>query len=68
MIGNLNINKKRFDSEERVLIGWVANTVREPANQYAYLKIQHLCIYINKVVYNFQPEYSFYLDLIISCF
>ena len=36
MIGNLNIKTKMFDFEEHVLIGWLANTVREPANQDAY--------------------------------
>ena len=45
-----------FDFEERALIGWLVNTVREPANQDAYLKVQHLCIYV-KVVYHFWPEY-----------
>ena len=43
MIGNINMITKSFDFEERVLIGWVANTVREPANQDTYLKVQHLC-------------------------
>ena len=33
MIGNLNINTKMFDFDERVLIGWLANAMREPANQ-----------------------------------
>ena len=41
MIDNLNIKTKMFDFEERALIGWVVNTVREPANQDAYLKIRH---------------------------
>ena len=41
MKGNLNIRTKMSDIEERVLIGWLANTVREPANQDAYLKVQH---------------------------
>ena len=36
MIGNLNMKTKMFDFEERVLIGWLPNTVREPANQDAY--------------------------------
>ena len=45
------------DFEARVLIGWPANTVREKANQEAYLKIQHFCFYV-KVVYHFRPEYS----------
>ena len=48
-----------FDFEERVLIGWLANTVREPANQAAYLKVQHFCFYV-EVVYHFRPEYSIY--------
>ena len=57
MIGNLNIKSKMFDFEERVLIGWLANTVREPANQDEYVKVQHFCFYV-KVVYHFRPEYS----------
>ena len=56
MIGNLNITKM-FDFEERVLIGWLANTVREPAKQDAYLKVQHFWFYV-KVVYHFRPEDS----------
>ena len=47
MIGNLNIKTKLFDFEERVLIGWVANTVREPANQDVYLKVKHFCFYVS---------------------
>ena len=57
MIGNLNIKTKMFDFEECVLIGWLANIVREPANQDAYLKVQHFCFYV-MVVYHFRPEYS----------
>ena len=57
MIGNLNIKSKMFDFEERVLIGWLANTVREPANQDEYVKVQHFCFYV-KVAYHFRPEYS----------
>ena len=45
-----------FDFEERVLMGWLANTAREPAHQDAYLKVQHFCSY-GKVVYHFWPEY-----------
>ena len=40
MIRNLSIKTKMFDFEERVLIGWVENTVREPTNQEAYLGCQ----------------------------
>ena len=43
MIGNFNIKTKTFEFEERVLIGWLANTVRQPANQDAYLKVQQFC-------------------------
>ena len=43
MIGNPNIKTKMFEFEERVLIGWLANTVREPANQDAYIRVQHFC-------------------------
>ena len=65
MIGNLNVKTKVFDFEERVLIGWLANTVRERERererqrererviQDAYLKVQHFCFYVNKVVYHF---------------
>ena len=56
MIGNLNIKTKMFDFEERVLTGWLAHTVTEPANQDAYLKVQHFCFYV-KFVYHFRPEY-----------
>ena len=63
MIGNLNIITKKFDFEERVLIGWLANTGREPANQDAYLVVKHLCINV-KVVYHFRPEYNSTLEII----
>ena len=63
MIGNRNMITKRFDFEECVLIGWLANTGREPAYQDAYLKVQHLCIYV-KVVYHFRPEYNGALEVI----
>ena len=43
MIGNGNIKTKMLDFEECVLIGWLANTVREPANQNVYLKVQRFC-------------------------
>ena len=56
MIGNLNVKTKMFDLEEHVVIGWLANTVREPAHQDAYLKVQHFCFYAN-VVYHFRLEY-----------
>ena len=33
--------------EARVLIGWLANTPGEPANQNAYLiKVKHFCFYV----------------------
>ena len=63
MIGNRNIITKRFGFEERVLIGWLANIGREPANQDAYLKVQHLCISV-KVTYHFRPEYNSELGVI----
>ena len=53
---NQNIETTRIYSG-RVLIGWLAKTVREPASQDAYLKLQHLCFYV-KGVYHFRPEYS----------
>ena len=34
MIDNLNRETKMLEFEERVLIGWLANTVRDSANQY----------------------------------
>ena len=47
MIGKLNLKTKR------VLIGWLTNTVKETANQDAYLKVQHF--YFNvKVVCHFR--------------
>ena len=58
MIGNLNIKAKLFDFEELVLIGWLANTVREPVNKDSYFKVQHFCVHF-KVVYHFRPEYSY---------
>ena len=36
IIGNLNLEAKMFHFEECVLIGWLANTVKEPANQDVY--------------------------------
>ena len=57
MIGNLHIKAKMFDFEERILNFWLANTVREPANQDTYFKVQHFCFYV-KVAYHFRPEYS----------
>ena len=56
MIGNLNTKAKMLDFEERVLIGWPANNVRESANQDACLKVQHISFDV-KVVYHFRPEY-----------
>ena len=50
MIGNLNIEIKQFDFEERIL-GWLEDT-----NQDAYLKVQNFCFYV-KAVYHFRPEY-----------
>ena len=56
MIGNLNIKTKKFDFEKHLLIGWVVNTVREPANQDAHFKVQNFCLYV-MIVYHFRPEY-----------
>ena len=64
MIVHRNIKTKTFDFEECVLSGWLANTVREPANQNAYLKVQHFCFYV-MVVYHFRAEYNFTIPLII---
>ena len=58
IIRNLNIKAKLFDFEELVLIGWLANTVREPVNKDSYFKVQHFCVHF-KVVYHFRPEYSY---------
>ena len=59
IIGNLNILRKTkmFDFEERVLIVCLANTLREPDNQDAYLKVHHFYFYV-KVAYHFRPEYN----------
>ena len=46
-----------FDFEERVLIGWLANTVRESGNEDPYFKVQQFCFYV-KVVYHFGAEYK----------
>ena len=46
MIGNLNIKTKIFDFEKRVLIGWLANTVREPANQDTHIAFSFIDIQI----------------------
>ena len=53
-MGSHNIKRKMFDFEERVLFGWLSNTVREPATQDAYFKVQHFCFYL-MVVYPFRP-------------
>ena len=45
VIDNLNIKSKMFDFDQRALIGWLANTVREPANQDTYLIVRHFCFY-----------------------
>ena len=52
-----------FDFVARILIGWLANTVRGPANEDAYLKVQHFCFYV-KVVYLLRPAYNIYIILI----
>ena len=41
--GHLNIKSKMFDFVARVLIGWLANTLIEPANQNVCLKVKHFC-------------------------
>ena len=38
--GRLNKKTKMLKFEARVLIGWLANTLREPANQNTKLKSQ----------------------------
>ena len=65
MIGNIDLQTKMFDFEERLLIGWLANTVREPAIQDAYLKVHHFCFYV-KVVYHFRPEYNSITFVVIN--
>ena len=59
MISNLNIKTKMFDFEVCVLIGWLAETVIEPANQvvvqlYRYLHHTHsdLC-FLSPVYFTF---------------
>ena len=71
MIGNLNIKTKKFDFEKHLLIGWVLNTVKKPANQDAHFKVQHFCFYV-KVVYHLRPDYysiysSVYCIQYIAC-
>ena len=39
----LNIKTKMFDSEARVLIGWLSQNIRQPANQNTCLKVNHFC-------------------------
>ena len=40
-VGHLSIKTSMFDFEARVLIGWLANIMTEPANQDMCLKIKH---------------------------
>ena len=37
---------KAFEFEARILIGWLANTQREPANQNTCLQVKHFCFYV----------------------
>ena len=56
---HVNIKTKMFDIEANVLIGWLANSLREPNNQNACLKIEHFCFYV-KVVRLSYSEYNSY--------
>ena len=55
--GHLNIKTKMFVFEACVLIGWLANTLRESANQNACLKVKQFCSYA-KVTCLSYDEYS----------
>ena len=48
-----NMKTEMSDFKERVLIGWLANTVRVPANEDAYLKVQHFCFYVKVFMLRF---------------
>ena len=41
--GRLNKKTKMLKFEARVLIGWLANSLREPANQNTKLKVKNFC-------------------------
>ena len=57
---------KMFDVEARVLIGWLSNTLREPANQNACHKVKHFCFYV-KVACLSCSEYSMTFEDVLSC-
>ena len=44
--GHLNMKTKMFDFEACVLIGWLANTLRESVSQNACLKVKHFSFYV----------------------
>ena len=50
---HVNIKTKMFDIEANVLIGWLANNLREPGNQNACLKIKHFCFYVKVACFSY---------------
>ena len=55
--GHLSIKTKMFDLDECVLIGWLTNTLKEPANQNAFLKVKQFCFYARVVCLSYS-EYN----------
>ena len=55
--GLLYIKTKMSDFETHVVIGWIANALRVPANQRACLKVRHFCFNV-KVACLSYGEYS----------
>ena len=47
MAGYLSVKTKMSDFEARVLIGWLANTLRQPANQNTCLKVKMFFCYVD---------------------
>ena len=58
MAGHLNVKAKMFDLDARIMIGWLANTLRELANQNARLKVKYFCFYANVACLSY-GEYTF---------
>ena len=47
MIDNHNIKAKMLNFEVRVLTGWLSDSIRKPAIQNAFLKVNQFCFYVN---------------------
>ena len=45
-VSHVNLKRKLFDFEARLLIAWVTNSLREPASQTARLKVKHFYLYV----------------------